>query len=113
MIEIPNVLQEIKTEKLRDFTPQNGAVCFNGIGVGAFLGVYDGHGGKRDAHLIVIYLVLLWTVCRRSCDGGEEGRKSKGGVVGGDQQMGYSLEDLLKASAETLGRGTKRMTKTR
>ncbi|XP_030524310.1 inactive leucine-rich repeat receptor-like serine/threonine-protein kinase At1g60630 [Rhodamnia argentea] len=24
----------------------------------------------------------------------------------GDQQMGYSLEDLLKASAETLGRGT-------
>ncbi|XP_052206133.1 inactive leucine-rich repeat receptor-like serine/threonine-protein kinase At1g60630 [Diospyros lotus] len=27
-------------------------------------------------------------------------------VGGGDQQMSYSLEDLLKASAETLGRGT-------
>ncbi|KAM1103015.1 hypothetical protein ACFX19_011766 [Malus domestica] len=80
MIAIPNVLQEIKTEKLRDFTPQNGAVCFNGIGVGvsaskgkkkfmedthkivsclqgqkskkAFFGVYDGHGGKRAADFV-------------------------------------------------------------
>ncbi|KAK6122466.1 hypothetical protein DH2020_043788 [Rehmannia glutinosa] len=36
--------------------------------------------------------------------GVEEGATS--GVASGDQQMSYSLEDLLKASAETLGRGT-------
>ncbi|KAM1013363.1 hypothetical protein ACFX1X_043844 [Malus domestica] len=90
MIEIPNVLQEIKTEKLRDFTLQNGAVCFNGIGVRVstskgkkkhFLGY--GHGGKRVAHLIVICPVLLWIMCRMSRDGGREARMSKCGVVGG------------------------------
>ncbi|CAL2231204.1 unnamed protein product [Prunus armeniaca] len=80
MIEIPNVLQEIKTEKLRDFTPENDAVCFSGIGVGVsaakgkkkfmedthkivsclqgnnskkgFFGVYDGHGGKKAADFV-------------------------------------------------------------
>ncbi|XP_009341051.2 inactive leucine-rich repeat receptor-like serine/threonine-protein kinase At1g60630 [Pyrus x bretschneideri] len=106
--------------------------------------------------VVVICLVVLWMVCRRSRSGGWEVSRSKGGVVGGaepttgrggggsgegpagppsgsdgnnggkqggfswegeglgslvfcgagDQQMSYSLEDLLKASAETLGRGT-------
>ncbi|KAK9934595.1 hypothetical protein M0R45_021732 [Rubus argutus] len=75
-IEIPNVLQELKPEKQRDFTPRNGVVCFSGIGVGVssakgkkkfmedahkivsclqgnsnkgFFGVYDGHGGSKAA----------------------------------------------------------------
>ncbi|PRQ40169.1 putative protein-serine/threonine phosphatase [Rosa chinensis] len=75
-IEIPNVLQEIKTEKQRDLAPRNGVVCFSGIGVGVssakgkkkfmedahkivsclqgnskrgFFGVYDGHGGSKAA----------------------------------------------------------------
>ncbi|PQP97669.1 hypothetical protein Pyn_10516 [Prunus yedoensis var. nudiflora] len=80
MIEIPNVLQEIKTEKVRDFTPENDAICFSGIGVGVsaskgkkkfmedthkivsclqgnnskkgFFGVYDGHGGKKAADFV-------------------------------------------------------------
>ncbi|KAK4785841.1 hypothetical protein SAY86_002530 [Trapa natans] len=51
--------------------------------------------------------------------GGNTGQKEGGGfswegeglgslvfLGGGDQQMSYSMEDLLKASAETLGRGT-------
>ncbi|KAM1999253.1 hypothetical protein FF2_006372 [Malus domestica] len=111
MIEILNVLQEIKTEKLRDFTQQNGVVCFSGIGVGvfaskgkkkfmedshkifsclqdqkskkAFFGMYDGHGGKRAAHIVVICSVLLWMVCWKSRDGGGEVRRSKDGVVWG------------------------------
>ncbi|TQD94902.1 hypothetical protein C1H46_019504 [Malus baccata] len=90
MIEIPNVLQEIKTEKLRDFTSQNGSACFNGIGVRVFASKCKkkhflgyGHGGKRVAHLVVICPVLLWIVCRMSRDGGREARMSKCGVVGG------------------------------
>jgi hypothetical protein len=51
-IEIPNVLQELKTEKQRDFTPRNGVVCFSEIGVG----VSSAKGKKKfmeDAHKIV------------------------------------------------------------
>ncbi|KAL6186482.1 hypothetical protein ACLB2K_042602 [Fragaria x ananassa] len=73
-IEIPNVLQEIKTEKKH--APRNGVVCFGGNGVAVFsakgkkkfmedahkivsclqgnskrgfFGVYDGHGGSKAA----------------------------------------------------------------
>ncbi|KAK6146630.1 hypothetical protein DH2020_020499 [Rehmannia glutinosa] len=41
-----------------------------------------------------------------SWDQGAEGLGSLVFLGPGDQQMSYSLEDLLKASAETLGRGT-------
>ncbi|XP_051148512.1 inactive leucine-rich repeat receptor-like serine/threonine-protein kinase At1g60630 [Andrographis paniculata] len=41
-----------------------------------------------------------------SWDQGAEGLGSLTFLGPGDQQMNYSLEDLLKASAETLGRGT-------
>ncbi|KAI4373168.1 hypothetical protein MLD38_011326 [Melastoma candidum] len=41
-----------------------------------------------------------------SWEGGEGGIGSLVFLGAGDQQMSYSLEDLLKASAETLGRGT-------
>ncbi|PQP95365.1 inactive leucine-rich repeat receptor-like serine/threonine-protein kinase [Prunus yedoensis var. nudiflora] len=75
--------------------------------------------------VVVICLVLVWMMCkwsrgRRLGRGGEATRSKAGGVSSwegeglgslvfcgpGDQQMSYSLEDLLKASAETLGRGT-------
>ncbi|XVE85175.1 hypothetical protein DITRI_Ditri17bG0070400 [Diplodiscus trichospermus] len=80
-IEIPTVLQEIlaNTPKVKDFTPEDDAVCFSGLGVGvfsvkgnkkfmedahkivsclhgnskkAFFGVYDGHGGKKAAEFV-------------------------------------------------------------
>ncbi|KAK9276914.1 hypothetical protein L1049_006452 [Liquidambar formosana] len=80
-IEIPGVLLEIQTDKLksRDLTPQNDAFSFSGVGVGVsslkgkkkfmedthkivslshgnlnkgFFGVYDGHGGKKAAEFV-------------------------------------------------------------
>ncbi|RXH91823.1 hypothetical protein DVH24_020846 [Malus domestica] len=69
MIEIPNVLQEIKTEKLRDFTLQNGAVCFNGIGVR----VSTSKGKKKfmeDTHKIAFFGVWTWWEegCTSNCN---------------------------------------------
>ena len=120
MIEISNVLQEIKTEKLQDFTRQNGVVCFGGISASkgfavilffellyfyvlidfvfcanlyTFFVVYDGHGGKRAAHLVVIWSVLMWMVCRRNCDGGGEGggeEEQRRGCNNGGKQGGFS-----------------------
>ncbi|KAF5726717.1 putative Phosphatase 2C family protein [Tripterygium wilfordii] len=80
-IEIPNVLQEIRADrlKLKELTPKNDAVCFGGVGVGVssvkgkkkfmedtyrifsclqgnsnkrFFGVYDGHGGKKASEFV-------------------------------------------------------------
>ncbi|XP_031265206.1 inactive leucine-rich repeat receptor-like serine/threonine-protein kinase At1g60630 isoform X1 [Pistacia vera] len=84
----------------------------------------------------IILLCLGWRYCRKKAGSGELRNKGVVGVEGieraegtgrgkeggfswegeglgslvfcgaGDEQMNYSLEDLLKASAETLGRGT-------
>ncbi|XP_015581392.1 probable protein phosphatase 2C 14 [Ricinus communis] len=81
MIEIPNVLQEIQVDnlKFKDFTPKKEPICFSDTGVAvscikgkkkfmedthkivsclngssnkSFLGVYDGHGGKKAAEFV-------------------------------------------------------------
>nr|XP_007131683.1 hypothetical protein PHAVU_011G033000g [Phaseolus vulgaris]ESW03677.1 hypothetical protein PHAVU_011G033000g [Phaseolus vulgaris] len=79
---------------------------------------------------IVVCMVVVWAICRkRKTRGGAAGSGGGGGgdggdsnkeggfawegeglgklvfCGGGDREMSYSLEDLLKASAETLGRG--------
>ncbi|KAF3431185.1 hypothetical protein FNV43_RR25915 [Rhamnella rubrinervis] len=79
MIEIPNVLREIQTDKLPDRVPHNNAISVSGVGVGvssskgkkkfmedthkfvsclqgntnrSLFGVYDGHGGKKAAEFV-------------------------------------------------------------
>ncbi|GAV90467.1 Pkinase domain-containing protein/LRR_8 domain-containing protein, partial [Cephalotus follicularis] len=54
--------------------------------------------------LLLICLIVLFYICKRR--GKEEKSIAVRNKGVGDQQMSYSLDDLLKASAETLGRGT-------
>lgn len=52
MIEIPNVLQEIQTDRLQDRLQHSNAICFEGVGVG----VFSLKGKKKfmeDTHKIV------------------------------------------------------------
>ncbi|KAJ7948970.1 putative Phosphatase 2C family protein [Quillaja saponaria] len=95
-IEIPNVLQEISTDKLRNLTTQNEVVCFGGFGYGVssvkgkkkfmedghkivpclegnpkkgFFGVYDGHGGEKAADFVAENLhtnILEMMDCKES-----------------------------------------------
>nr|KYP68357.1 putative inactive receptor kinase At5g67200 family [Cajanus cajan] len=68
-------------------------------------------GSVGGVVLVALCVVLAWAICAK--------RRGRVGVFawegeglgklvfcgGGDREMSYSLEDLLKASAETLGRG--------
>ncbi|KAM1420572.1 hypothetical protein ACFX2I_002929 [Malus domestica] len=92
MIEISNVLQEIKTQKLRDFIPQNGVVCFGGIGVG----VSASKGKKKfmeDTHKIVSCLQG-----QKSKKRGMQSETEQGGMQSETEQVppeSESMEEVL------------------